>query len=187
MCAACPTLVSRTSGFRPRIPRPMEVSELSRILALARAHAVAELEIVHSTGRVRFRRADTVSVPPAAVRSSPVAVPPPPATPVSIAPAGTPHDAAIRLAELYADGRLHLVRAESVGLFLPLEDADDAIAIGASVTAGASLGAIKSLGVKRSVLAPVSGVIAAVYARSGDPLQYGHLIVGIDCGSAPQR
>jgi biotin carboxyl carrier protein len=166
----------------------MEVSELSRILALARAHAVAELEIVHSTGRVRFRRADrTVSVPPAAVRSSTVADPPASTTPVSIAPAGTPHDAEIRLAELFAEGRLHLVRAESVGLFLPLEDADDALAVGAKVTAGTSVGVIKSLGVKRSVIAPVSGIIAAVYARPGEPLQYGHLIVGIDRGPAPGR
>ena len=149
----------------------MELGELSRIIALARAHAVAELEIVHSRGRVRFRCADTgFTLPaPGVIDAQP-----------SVVPAGTPHDEAIRLAELFDNGRLHLVRAPWVGLFLPLEAGDEVVVVGSRVAIGAPLGAIKSLGVTRSVISPVSGVIAAVYARAGDPLHYGHLIVGIE-------
>jgi len=165
----------------------MNLTELSRILALARAHAVGELEIVYPTGRVRFRCADTASVPPIALDPSAVVHAPAPVTRELIAPAGTPHDEALKLAELFDERRLHLVRAPSVGLFMPLENGDGPLTVGARVTAGDPLGAIKSLGVKRSVIAPVCGLIAAVYVRPGDAVQYGHLIVGIDSGAATQR
>jgi biotin carboxyl carrier protein len=165
----------------------MELGDLPRLLALARAHAVAELEIVSPSGRLRFRRADQSFAPPA-IPQPPVG--PAPASigpPVSIVPPGTPHAEAIRLAALYDDSRLHLVRASGVGRFVPPDEPDQVLEVGAQVNAGASLGSIKSLGVKRTVLAPVSGVIAAVYARPGDALQYGHLIVGIESGPAAQR
>ena len=118
----------------------MELDDLSRIFALAKAHAVAELEIVYPRGRVRFRRADQGLTSSGAARS-PLA----PVQPVSIAPPGTPYDEAIRLAALYDQGRLHLVRASTVGLFVPLEDEDQSVSAGARVTKGAPLGAIKSL------------------------------------------
>ena len=148
----------------------MELTKLSRILDLARAHAVEELELVYPTGRVRFTRGD-------AVRGSTL----PHASRQSVAPHGTPYEEALRLAELHESGRLHLIRAQSVGVFSWVhENGESPLALGIRVAAGGPVGAIKALGLRTTITAPVAGVVAAVYVREGDPVQYGHYIVGIE-------
>ena len=151
----------------------MNLSELTRLLTLARASAVDEMELVYPGGRLQFRRAPVYA---------PAALPVAPATPAaSIVPPGTPYDDALRLAELHDRGGLHLVRSASIGVFSSVDDRGASLlARGARVEAGAAIGTITALGLARKITAPVAGIVAAVYAQHGQPLHYGHLIAAIE-------
>jgi biotin carboxyl carrier protein len=151
----------------------MTLSELTRILTLARASAVDEMELVYPGVRLQFRRA------PAYVPVAPVF--PPTSASASIVPPGTPYDDALRLAAVHERGGLHLVRSASIGVFSSIDDTGASLLErGARVEAGAPIGTVTALGLGGKISAPVTGIVAAVYAQHGQPLQYGHLIAAIE-------
>jgi biotin carboxyl carrier protein len=155
----------------------MTTADLSRILDLAKAHSVAELELVYPGGRLQFRRTDR-TVPAQHVI---IEAPQPPVAAQSIIPAGTGYEEAMHLAALHERGALHVVRAPSIGRFSSIDEQGVVTLVrGRRVEAGAVLGTLTALGLTRRINAPVAGVIAAAYARHGEPVQYGHLIAAIE-------
>jgi len=155
----------------------MSPADLSRLLELARVHSVAELELVYPGGRIQFRRA----APVVHLEVSPRSLPPSAAPLPIVVPAGTPYEEALRLANLHERGALHVVRAPSIGTFSSVdEQGAPTLVRGLRVEPGTTLGTITALGLTRRITAPVGGVIAAAYARHGEPLHYGHLIAAIE-------
>ena len=120
---------------------------------------LGEIEIRHGDMRVRVAAADQPS-PGAGVDIS-VARPA-----VGVSPSSS--GAAVR--------RLEPVTSPAVGHFVYA----DGLGPGLAVSAGAEIGFVEMLGVRHEVRAPIDGVVRHLVAESGEPVEYGQLLVEVD-------
>jgi biotin carboxyl carrier protein len=72
--------------------------------------------------------------------------------------------------------RLEPVTSPAVGHFVYA----DGLGPGLAVSAGAEIGFVEMLGVRHEVLAPSDGVVRHLVAESGEPVEYGQLLVEVD-------
>jgi biotin carboxyl carrier protein len=56
----------------------------------------------------------------------------------------------------------------------------DGLGPGLAVSAGAEIGFVEMLGVRHEVRAPSDGVVRHLVAESGEPVEYGQLLVEVD-------
>jgi acetyl-CoA carboxylase biotin carboxyl carrier protein len=68
------------------------------------------------------------------------------------------------------------VRAPTVGIFSTSRE----WSVGDRVEAGASLGAVQSLGHMAEIASPCSGVVRAVLAANGAPVEYGQALFSLE-------
>jgi len=120
---------------------------------------LGEIEIRHGDLRVRVAAADQPT-PGAGVDISVAR------SAVGVTPASS--GAAIR--------RLEPVTSPAVGHFVYA----DGLGPGLAVSAGAEIGFVEMLGVRHEVRAPSDGVVRHLVAESGEPVEYGQLLVEVD-------
>ena len=72
--------------------------------------------------------------------------------------------------------RLEPVTSPAVGHFVYA----DGLGPGLKVSAGAEIGFVEMLGVRHEVRAPSDGVVRHLVAESGEPVEYGQLLVEVD-------
>jgi acetyl-CoA carboxylase biotin carboxyl carrier protein len=75
-----------------------------------------------------------------------------------------------------ADRLLEPVRSPAVGHFVYA----DGLGPGLKVSAGAEIGFVEMLGVRHEVRAAADGVVRHLVAESGEPVEYGQLLVEVD-------
>src|SRR5262245_51364031 len=87
----------------------------------------------------------------------------------------------LRLARLYEDGALRLIRSPRIGVFsASISDRGNGkITAGCRVRKATVLGTITALGISSDVVASVDGVLAAIYVADGQRIEYGQLICAI--------
>jgi biotin carboxyl carrier protein len=121
-------------------------------------------------GEIEIRRGDLRVRVAARDRSNPATGTEVGARPViSVTPSGGP-----------ADRALEPVRSPAVGHFVYA----DGLGPGLKVTAGAEIGFVEMLGVRHEVRAAGDGVVRHLVAESGEPVEYGQLLVEVDRAGA---
>lgn len=75
-----------------------------------------------------------------------------------------------------ASAPLDPITSPAVGYFLYA----DGLGPGLSVTAGTELGFVEMLGIRHEVRAAADGVVRHLVAESGEPVEYGQLLVELD-------
>ncbi len=79
-----------------------------------------------------------------------------------------------------ADGGLDPITSPAVGHFMYA----DGLGPGLAVSAGMEIGFVEMLGIRHEVRAPGDGVVRHLVAESGEPVEYGQLLVEIDRGGS---
>jgi acetyl-CoA carboxylase biotin carboxyl carrier protein len=124
---------------------------------------LGEIEVRHGDLRVRVAAGD----PP--TRSTPVEA--------SVTRHGAPTPTPPHVAAATPDpAGLAAVTSPAVGHFVYV----DGLGPGLSVTAGAELGHVEMLGVRHEVRAAGAGTVRHLVAESGEPVEYGQVLVEVD-------
>ncbi|PYQ37316.1 MAG: acetyl-CoA carboxylase biotin carboxyl carrier protein [Acidobacteria bacterium] len=147
----------------------LSLKEIKELIDLVSERGLAGLEIERAGFRLRIEGgrssisnglAEGVSAPAAAV---------PPASPGSAAqPAAEAED-------------VHVITSPIVGTFYraPSPEAESFAEVGSRVSKGKVLCIIESMKLMNEIESDVEGEIVAVYARNGQPVEYGEKLFGI--------
>jgi acetyl-CoA carboxylase biotin carboxyl carrier protein len=127
-----------------------------------RRHGLGEIEVRQGELRVRVAAAPS-GAPPAAAGSG-----------VEITVTRADGDPGPEAAEPAASR--DPVTSPAVGYFVYA----DGLGPGLAVTSGSELGFVEMLGIRHEVRAPSDGVVRHLVAESGEPVEYGQLLVELD-------
>ena len=130
-----------------------------------RRHGLGEIEVAHGDLRLRVAGASTVAAPatPAATAA---------AAPAGTGPAAPPGEPAKPDAVPVA--------SPAVGFFVYA----DGLGPGRAGTPGAALGHVEMLGVRHDVRAPRAGTVRNLVAESGEPVEYGQVVLELESSEA---
>lgn len=123
---------------------------------------LGEIEIQRGDLRVRVAAGPPASGPPTAGRGVDVTISD---VAVGLTPVSGP-----------SDGALDPITSPAVGHF----QYADGLGPGLAVTAGMELGFVEMLGIRHEVRAQGDGIVRHLVAESGEPVEYGQLLVEID-------
>jgi acetyl-CoA carboxylase biotin carboxyl carrier protein len=137
-----------------------------------RRHGLGEIEVRH--GELRVRVAATPSARPAADRGGVEVTVIRPDPDDGASPDGD--DPGGRRPTAVGPSLLDPVTSPAVGYFVYA----DGLGPGLSVSAGTEIGFVEMLGIRHEVRAVADGVVRHLVAESGEPVEYGQLLVEID-------
>jgi acetyl-CoA carboxylase biotin carboxyl carrier protein len=146
----------------------MDLRKLKKLIDLVEESGVAELEITEGEEKVRIVKGGGVTVTPAA------APPPQAASQAAPAPvAAAAQGAAPAAPEGGQEG--HVVKAPMVGTFYrsPAPDAKPFVEVGQTVKEGEPICIIEAMKLMNEIESDASGVVKAVLAENGQPVEYG--------------
>jgi acetyl-CoA carboxylase biotin carboxyl carrier protein len=123
---------------------------------------LGEIEIRRGDLRVRVAAGPPAGGPPAAGRGMDVTV--------------THDTVGLTPVSLPSEGALDPITSPAVGHFMYA----DGLGPGLAVSAGTELGFVEMLGIRHEVRAQGDGVVRHLVAESGEPVEYGQLLVEID-------
>jgi acetyl-CoA carboxylase biotin carboxyl carrier protein len=127
-----------------------------------RRHGLGEIEVRHGALRLRVAAPDGIPEPQVPARPDAGASPPPASPPAATAPDG--------------DG----IRAPAVGFFIYAEG----LGPGLAVEKGDAIGWVEMLGVRHDVRSPRRGTVRNLVAESGEPVEYGQVVVELGAAEA---
>ncbi len=150
----------------------MDIRKIKKLIELVEESGIAELEISEGEESVRISRAVVATQIPAPVVAAPVAAP------VAAAPVSTPAE----LAEAPAEIRGHKVLSPMVGTFYraPSPEAKNFVEIGQTVNVGDTLCIVEAMKMMNQIQADKAGVVVAVLAETGDPIEFDQPLVIIE-------
>jgi acetyl-CoA carboxylase biotin carboxyl carrier protein len=141
----------------------MDIRKVKKLIELLEESGIAEIEIHEGEESVRISRA--IYAQPTMVAAAPA--------PVAAAPA----PAAAPVVEVSASAipSGHQVTSPIVGSFYssPSPNAKAFVEVGSSVSVGDTLCIIEAMKIMNQIEADKAGVIKAILAKSGDPIEYG--------------
>lgn len=144
----------------------MDIRKVKKLIELLEESGIAEIEIHEGEESVRISRSSQVPMQMAApmMAASPAAAPAPAA---AAAPAAENNEPALPSG--------HQVTSPIVGTFYrsPSPNAKAFVEVGQSVSAGDTLCIIEAMKIMNQIEADKSGVIKAVLAENGQPVEYG--------------
>jgi acetyl-CoA carboxylase biotin carboxyl carrier protein len=152
----------------------MDLRKLKKLIDLVQESGIAELEITEGEEKVKIVRGGK-AVEPAGGSSPATAVPsPPPATPPAAPAAPAPQAPAV------PEG--HIVKSPMVGTFYraPSPDAAPFVEIGDAVKSGQTICIIEAMKLMNEIEADRDGVIKAILAENGQPVEYGEPLFAIE-------
>ncbi len=152
---------SESSGF--------DVDGLRQLIELMEKHDVTELKLQQGEAKYLLRRGPQgiVSVPAAAAVPAPAPVATSPAVPT--ADAGTP---------LAQDDGLLEIKSPTVGTFYKSPTPDDPafVKVGDQISKESVVCIVEAMKVFNQIPADVSGTIAKILLKDGDPVEYGQAL-----------
>lgn len=144
----------------------MDIRKVKKLIELLEESGIAEIEIHEGEESVRISRNSQIPMQMAApmMAAAPVAAPAPAA---AAAPAAESSEPALPSG--------HRVTSPIVGTFYrsPSPNAKSFVEVGQSVSAGDTLCIIEAMKIMNQIEADKSGVIKAVLAENGQPVEYG--------------
>jgi len=148
----------------------MDIRKVKKLIELLEESGIAEIEIHEGEESVRISRASqtvpTMMAAPAPVAAAPVAAPAPVA--VEASDSGIPSG--------------HQVTSPIVGTFYrsPSPTAKVFVEVGQSVNAGDTLCIIEAMKIMNQIEADKGGVVKAILAENGEPVEYGQPLFVIE-------
>jgi acetyl-CoA carboxylase biotin carboxyl carrier protein len=141
----------------------MDIRKVKKLIELLEESGIAEIEIHEGEESVRISRA--IYAQPTMVAAAPA--------PVAAAPAPAAAPAVEVSASAVPSG--HQVTSPIVGSFYssPSPNAKAFVEVGSSVSVGDTLCIIEAMKIMNQIEADKAGVIKAILAKSGDPIEYG--------------
>ncbi len=148
----------------------MDIRKIKKLIELVEESGIAELEISEGEESVRISRAVVATQIPAPV-VAPVA-----------APVATPITAPVEAATAPAEVRGHKVLSPMVGTFYraPSPEAKNFIEVGQTVNVGDTLCIVEAMKMMNQIQADKAGVVTAVLAETGDPIEFDQPLVIIE-------
>jgi len=151
----------------------MDLRKLKTLIDLVQNSGISELEISEGEEKIRIAKqcaapaATTVMLGTAAPVAAPTPVPAAAAEAADSAPAAEPEG--------------HIVKAPMVGTFYRSGNpgASAFVEVGQSVKAGDTLCIIEAMKLMNEIEADVAGVVKAILAENGQPVEYGQPLVVI--------
>lgn len=157
----------------------MDIRKIKKLIELVEESGISELEISEGEESVRISRvsaASQVMAAPQQFYSAPAA--PQPALAAAVAPA---QEAAAPVAAAPAVSG-HQVRSPMVGTFYrsPSPEAKPFIEVGQTVSVGDPLFIIEAMKMMNQIEAEKAGVVKAILAQNGEPIEYDQPLVVIE-------
>jgi len=151
----------------------LSFKEIRDLIDLVSERGLSGLEIEQTGFRIRIegaRPAASSSNGSVALEAPSMAAPRP--------PSATP---SLPSAEAEADANLHMITSPIVGTFYrsPSPEADPFAEIGQKISRGKILCIIESMKLMNEIESDVEGEIVEVYARNGQPVEYGEKLFAI--------
>ncbi len=148
----------------------MDIRKVKKLIELLEESNIAELEIHEGEESVRISRTG----------QAPVYAAPPPAAPVAAAPAAPATVAETPDGEPEISG--HKVIAPMVGSFYRSASPGSApfVEVGQSVSVGDTLCIIEAMKLLNQIEADKAGIIKAILAENGEPIEYGQTLFVIE-------
>lgn len=141
----------------------MDIRKVKKLIELLEESGVAEIEIKEGEESVRISRG-----PLMAYQAMPMAMPAPLATPAPVAPAtAAPLAVAVEPAG-------NIIKSPMVGTFYlaPSPDSAAFVKVGSTVKVGDTLCIIEAMKIMNPIEAEVAGVVSAILADNGHPVEY---------------
>jgi len=147
----------------------MDLRKLKKLIDLVQESGIAELEITEGEERVRIVKGGEVTLSPAA---APV---PAAAAPAAAVPHPKPAAAPAPAAEPATGPEGQFVKAPMVGTFYRASspDAKPYVEVGQTVKKGETVCIIEAMKLMNEIETDVAGVIKAILAENGQPVEYG--------------
>jgi len=144
----------------------VDISQIRKLIRLVQSSDVTEIEVTQGDQTVRISRQGPAAAPVAAAPVAPYA-----AAPVAAPAVTTP------AAEEETNDE-HQVTSPMVGTFYaaPSPDADNFVSTGQKVQKGDTLCIIEAMKMMNEIEAEYSGVVDAILAENGSPVEYGQPI-----------
>ncbi|EMI5490801.1 acetyl-CoA carboxylase biotin carboxyl carrier protein [Providencia stuartii] len=158
----------------------MDIRKIKKLIELVEESGISELEISEGEESVRISRvsaASQVMAAPQQFYSAPAA--PQPALAAAVAPA---QEAAAPAAATAPAVSGHQVRSPMVGTFYrsPSPEAKPFIEVGQTVNIGDPLFIIEAMKMMNQIEAEKAGVVKAILAQNGEPIEYDQPLVVIE-------
>ncbi len=143
----------------------MDIRKVKKLIELLEESGIAEIEIHEGEESVRISRSSQIA--PQMMQAAPMAAAP-------VAPAAAPAPAAAESSEPALPSG-HQVTSPIVGTFYrsPSPSAKAFVEVGHSVNAGDTLCIIEAMKIMNQIEADKSGVVKAILAENGQPVEYG--------------
>jgi len=153
----------------------MDLRKLKKLIDLVQESGIAELEVTEGEERVRIVRSGRPGEP-AAVAAAPHAPPP------AYAPSAAAGARAPAAPEAPAAQEGHLVKSPMVGTFYraAAPDAKPFVEVGDTVKAGQTICIIEAMKLMNEIESDKDGVVKAVLAENGQPVEYGEPLFVIE-------
>jgi acetyl-CoA carboxylase biotin carboxyl carrier protein len=153
----------------------MDLRKLKKLIDLVQESGIAELEVSEADEKVRIVRGGRPTLETSAFAVPYAAVEPPPRTPAALV---APAPVAPAPPEIAG----HTVKAPMVGTFYRAAspEAKPFVEIGDSVKAGQTICIIEAMKLMNEIEADIEGVVKAILAENGQPVEYGEPLFVIE-------
>lgn len=157
----------------------MDIRKVKKLIELLESSDIAEIEIKEGEEAVRISRASKVVQQPIQYQSAPMMAAPAPAA-VAAAPAPAP---AAPAADTDAGRKIrgNVVKSPMVGTFYraPSPSSPAFVEVGQHVKVGDVIGIIEAMKMMNQIEADHSGVVEAILAQDGEPVEFDQALVTI--------
>ncbi|MBA4031490.1 MAG: acetyl-CoA carboxylase biotin carboxyl carrier protein [Planctomyces sp.] len=163
------------SEASPTSGEPFDLQKLQQLFELMEKHDLSEVNLKNGPEHIRLRRgSSTVTV----AAPAPVYAPAPAAPAPSAAPAAP---AAASGAAPASEAGLIQIKSPTVGTFYTSPTPEDPVfvSVGATVGPQTIVCIIEAMKVFNQIPAEVTGTIAAVLVKNGDPVEYGQPLFSV--------
>jgi acetyl-CoA carboxylase biotin carboxyl carrier protein len=153
----------------------MDIRKVKKLIELLESSDIAEIEIKEGEEAVRISRASRLQPAPIQYQSAPAVAAPAAATPAPAAPEGDSNkDAAKKI-------RGNVVKSPMVGTFYraPSPSSPPFVEVGQHVKVGDVICIIEAMKMMNQIEADHAGVIEAVLATDGEPVEFDQALVTI--------
>ena len=151
----------------------MDLRKLKKLIDLVEESGIAELEITEGEEKVRISRTGSAAVPVSAVVAA--------AAPVATAAPAAAPAAAVNGEPAATQPEGHVLKSPMVGTFYraPSPGAKAFVEVGQTVSEGDTVCIIEAMKLLNEIEADRAGVIKAILAENGQPVEYGHALMVI--------
>jgi len=152
----------------------MDLRKLKKLIDLVQESGIAELEVTEGEERVKIVRSGRGSTEAGPAGPAAFAAPPAPASASAAAP--------VVAAETPATPEGHAVKSPMVGTFYRASapDAKPFVEVGDTVKAGQTICIIEAMKLMNEIESDKDGVVKAVLAENGQPVEYGEPLFVIE-------